>query len=38
MNPGQLDAIDQLAEHPAEVGRWCGYKLLTDELHGEWVK
>lgn len=38
MNGQQLDALMQLTEHPAEVGRWCGFKLLTDELHGLWLK
>lgn len=30
-------ALAELTEHPAEVGRWCGFKLLRDDLHGEWL-
>ena len=30
-------ALLELTEHPAEVGRWCGFKLLRDDLHGEWL-
>lgn len=37
MNAGQTNALIQLTEHPAEVGRWCGFGLLTDELHGKWL-
>ena len=37
MNGKQLDALMELTEHPAQVGRWCGFKLLTDELHGAWM-
>ena len=37
MNGRQIDALRQLTEHPAEVGRWCGFDLLTDDLHGAWL-
>lgn len=37
MNGRQIDALRQLTEHPAEVGRWCGFDLLTDDLHGVWL-
>ncbi len=37
MNKQQRDALVQLTEHPAQVGRWCGFKLLTDDLHGQWL-
>ena len=30
-------ALLELTEHPAEVGRWCGFRLLRDDLHGEWL-
>ena len=31
-------ALELLVNHPARVGRWCGQKLLTDELHGPWMR
>lgn len=31
-------ALVELTEHPAEVGRWCGFGLLRDDPHGEWLK
>ncbi len=31
-------ALALLALHPAQVARWCGAKLLTDELHGLWIR
>ena len=36
MNPEQ--AMTLLTREPARVGRWCGYPLLTDELHGGWLR
>lgn len=38
MNGRQIDALLELTEHPAEVGRWCGFTLLTDELHEKWLE
>lgn len=32
------DALALLVQRPAQVARWCGSKLLTDELHGEWMR
>ena len=32
------EALQLLLRHPAQVGRWCGYPRLTDELHGEWIR
>lgn len=37
MNARQLDALAQMTEHPAQLGRWCGFGLLTDDLHGQWL-
>lgn len=37
MTAEQHAALIQLTEHAAEVGRWCGFALLTDELHGPWL-
>jgi hypothetical protein len=35
----QQNKIWQLFRYrPAEIGRICGFKDLTDELHGEWMK
>ncbi len=31
-------ALTLLAQRPAQVARWCGAKLLTDELHGLWMR
>lgn len=31
-------ALIELTEHAAEVGRWCGFTLLRDDLHGEWLR
>lgn len=31
-------AIELLANQPARVARWCGQTLLTDELHGAWMR
>jgi hypothetical protein len=33
-----LSVLRWMREHPAQVGRWCGFDLLTDELHGEWIR
>lgn len=30
-------ALMELTEHPAEVGRLCGFSLLRDDLHGRWL-
>lgn len=35
MTPG---ALDLLVSHPAQVGRWCGYPLLRDKPHGDWMR
>lgn len=32
------DALNLLVQRPAQVARWCGSTLLTDELHGEWMR
>lgn len=32
------DALGLLVQRPAQVARWCGSTLLTDELHGEWMR
>ena len=32
------DALSLLVHHPAQVARWCGFSLLTDELHGHWMR
>lgn len=37
MNARQLDALIQMTEHAEQVGRWCGFGLLTDDLHGKWL-
>ena len=31
-------ALELLACHPARVARWCGQELLTDDLHGRWMR
>ena len=31
-------ALELLANQPARIGRWCGQQLLTDELHGAWMR
>lgn len=31
-------ALELLVNQPARVARWCGQKLLTDALHGEWMR
>ncbi|MCH5288260.1 MAG: hypothetical protein J1E43_12665 [Christensenellaceae bacterium] len=31
-------ALELLVRHPARVARWCGQRLLTDELHGPWMR
>lgn len=33
-----LSVLRWMREHPAQVGRWCGFDLLTDDLHGEWMR
>ena len=37
MTTRQQAALIQLTEHAAEVGRWCGFTLLRDDLHGAWL-
>lgn len=32
------DALTLLVHRPAQVARWCGSSLLTDELHGKWMR
>ena len=31
-------ALELMVKEPARVGRWCGQALLTDELHGQWMR
>lgn len=31
-------ALELLVRQPARVARWCGQTLLTDELHGAWMR
>lgn len=33
-----LSVLRLMREHPAQVGRWCGFDLLTDDLHGGWMR
>ena len=33
-----LSVLRWMREHPAQVGRWCGFGLLTDELHDGWMQ
>ena len=33
-----LSVLRWMREHPAQVGRWCGFDLLTDDLHGGWMR
>ena len=33
-----LDALRLMADRPAQVARWCGFPLLTDDLHGHWMR
>lgn len=37
MTAKQQAALIQLTEHAAQVGRWCGFTLLRDDLHGSWL-
>ncbi|MBP3636886.1 MAG: hypothetical protein J6K13_04940 [Clostridia bacterium] len=32
------DALSLMVHRPAQVARWCGSKLLTDDLHGAWMQ
>lgn len=32
------DALALLVQRPAQVARWCGFPLLTDDLHGRWMR
>ena len=32
------DALSLLVQRPAQVARWCGFPLLTDDLHGQWMR
>ena len=32
------EALHLLLREPAQVGRWCAYPLLTDALHGRWLR
>lgn len=38
MNQRQKKLLTKLKTKPAEFGRRLGFSLLTDELHGEWIK
>ena len=31
-------ALEVMVRRPAQVGRWCGARLLKDELHGRWMQ
>lgn len=33
-----LDALRLMVDRPAQVARWCGFPLLTDDLHGKWMR
>ena len=33
-----LSVLRWMRENPAQVGRWCGFDRLTDELHGKWMR
>ncbi len=33
-----LSVLRWMREHPAQVGRWCGFDRLTDALHGVWMR
>ncbi len=32
------DALSLMVHRPAQVARWCGSRLLTDDLHGAWMQ
>ena len=32
------EALELLVRRPAQVARWCGLTLLTDERHGAWMR
>lgn len=32
------DALALMVQRPAQVARWCGSTLLTDDLHGSWMR
>ena len=38
MAAADLSILRWMREHPAQIGRWCGFDKLTDDLHGEWMK
>lgn len=31
-------ALRLLAEHPAQVARWCGLSLIRDDIHNDWMR
>lgn len=33
-----LSVLRWMRENPAQVGRWCGFELLRDDLHGAWMR
>lgn len=33
-----LSVLRWMRDHPAQVGRWCGFDLLRDDLHGSWMR
>lgn len=33
-----LYVLRWMREHPAQVGRWCGFELLRDDLHNGWMR
>lgn len=38
MTENRLVALKLLTEYPAQYGRMLGYKDMTDDLHGKWIK
>lgn len=34
----EAEALKLLTQQPAQIGRWCGFTRLTDELHGSWMR
>lgn len=38
MSERKAEALELLLGHSAQVGRWCGFTRLTDELHGTWMR
>ena len=34
----QAAAAKLLLTQPAQIGRWCGFDRLQDNLHGDWIR